>query len=234
MQISASSALRRRTLSPEAPAEQTLDRGERVERALGLGAHDAVDVIEHGDDGAAAAVEGSRMAATSSRPPDTAASAARCETFATLDVSWLWMLVAAGDRVGGTDQPPDTPPRHRIRLGHPVGDQASVGQFGHQHRHGVVLGAAVDEVLVDLVGEDPDALGQRPAADGLDLVAGTPRQSGWTATRRAGPWCWASTPPRGPRRSNGTPWSRRSARRPASRRPTGSTRGRSSSTGRGR
>ena len=33
--------------------------------------------------------------ATSSSPPETAASAARCATFDTLEVSWLWMLVAA-------------------------------------------------------------------------------------------------------------------------------------------
>ena len=33
--------------------------------------------------------------ATSSRSPETAASAARCATFDTLDVSWLWMFVAA-------------------------------------------------------------------------------------------------------------------------------------------
>ena len=36
-----------------------------------------------------------RIMATSSRPPDTAASAARCDTLDTLEVSWLWMLVAA-------------------------------------------------------------------------------------------------------------------------------------------
>ena len=36
-----------------------------------------------------------RIIATSSRPPETAASAARCDTLATLEVSWLWMLVAA-------------------------------------------------------------------------------------------------------------------------------------------
>jgi hypothetical protein len=36
-----------------------------------------------------------RIISTSSSEPDTAASAARCETFATFDVAWLWKLVDA-------------------------------------------------------------------------------------------------------------------------------------------
>ena len=36
-----------------------------------------------------------RIIATSSRPPDTAASAARWATLATFDVAWLWKLLAA-------------------------------------------------------------------------------------------------------------------------------------------
>ena len=36
-----------------------------------------------------------RIMATSSRSPDTAASAARWDTLATLEVSWDWRLVAA-------------------------------------------------------------------------------------------------------------------------------------------
>ena len=43
---------------------------------------------------------------------------------------------------------------------------------GTDHRHGMVLGVAVGEVLVDLVGEDPDAVLGGPAADLLDLRAG--------------------------------------------------------------
>ena len=40
-------------------------------------------------------LKAARIMATSSSPPDTAASAARCDTLETLEVSWLWMLVAA-------------------------------------------------------------------------------------------------------------------------------------------
>src|SRR5580692_5956252 len=40
----------RRTLSPEGPPEQPLDRGERVERAFRHGAHDTLDLVEHLDD----------------------------------------------------------------------------------------------------------------------------------------------------------------------------------------
>src|SRR5580704_15591462 len=47
----------RRTLSPEGTPEQALDRRERVERAFGLGADHAVDLVEHLDDGATPDVE---------------------------------------------------------------------------------------------------------------------------------------------------------------------------------
>ena len=43
----------------------------------------------------------SRMRATSSRPPASAAMAARCETLATFDVRWDWRLVAALITSGG-------------------------------------------------------------------------------------------------------------------------------------
>ena len=36
-----------------------------------------------------------RIIATSSSGPETAASAARCETFATFEVAWLWKFVDA-------------------------------------------------------------------------------------------------------------------------------------------
>ena len=38
--------------------------------------------------------------------------------------------------------------------------------------------------------------------------AGRRRRSGWTATRRAAPWCWGSRPPRAGRRGRGSRWSR--------------------------
>ncbi len=53
----------------------------------------------------------SRIMATSSNPPVSAARAARCETFATLDVSWLWMLVAAAMASEG---PMTQPTRHPV------------------------------------------------------------------------------------------------------------------------
>ena len=44
--------------------------------------------------------------ATSSRPPDTAASAARWDTLATFEVLWDWKLVAAAmTSFGPTIQP---------------------------------------------------------------------------------------------------------------------------------
>ena len=71
-----------------------------------------------------------------------------------------------------TDQPADPPAGHGVGLRHPVDDDAGVGQLGHDDRHRDVLGGAVDEVLVDLVGDDPDAVLDGPAPDRLDLGRG--------------------------------------------------------------
>jgi hypothetical protein len=75
------------------------------------------------------------------------------------------------DHVGRADQPSDAPPGHGVGLGHPVEDHALLGELGHDRQDAVVLGVAVDEVLVDLVGDHDDAVLQRPAADRLDLLA---------------------------------------------------------------
>ncbi len=77
--------------------------------------------------------------------------------------------------IGRADQPADAPPGHRIGLGDAVEDHALVGELGHHRQDRVVLGIAVDEVLVDLVGDHHHPVLQRPAADGLDLVAGVDR-----------------------------------------------------------
>ena len=104
-----------------------------------------------------------------SRSPETAASAARWETFATLEVSCDWMLVAATTASVGPISQPTPPAGHGVGLGHAVHHQAPVGQLGDEHRHRAVDGRAVDEVLVDLVGDHPQPLLERPAADRLHL-----------------------------------------------------------------
>ena len=183
----------------------------------------------------AAAVE--RLAhhrATASRSPVTAASAARWETLATFEVGCDWRLVAALIDVGRADHPADPPAGHRVGLGHAVDARRTVGQLGHERRHRRELVLAVGEVLVDLVGDDPDAVLDGPAADRLDLVAaGRRRRSGWTATRTratlvrggAGRLELVDGDPEA-----GRP--RRSAARRPRRRRGGSARGRSSSTAR--
>ncbi len=110
-----------------------------------------------------------RIIATSSRPPSTAARAARWATFDTFEVAWLWKFVAALDDVVGTDQPPDPPPGHGIRLGDTVQDQALLGEIGHEHGHRRELVRAVGQVLVDLVGDDPHAALDGPLPDRLGL-----------------------------------------------------------------
>ena len=74
------------------------------------------------------------------------------------------------DHVGGADHPPDPPTRHGVGLGDAVEHDALVLQLGDELGHGGEPVLAVGEVLVDLVGDDPDAAVDRPATDGLDLL----------------------------------------------------------------
>ena len=108
--------------------------------------------------------------ATASRSPLTAASAARWDTLPTLDVAWLWKLVAAFVDVGRGDHPADPPPGHGVRLGHAVDDDALVGEVRHEHRHRRELVGSVREVLVDLVGDHPHAALDGPLPDRRHLL----------------------------------------------------------------
>ena len=84
------------------------------------------------------------------------------------------------DQVSGTDHPSDPPPGHGVGLSHAVDGHEMVVDFGDQRPHGVVHVVVVGQVLVDLVGEHPDAVLDGPPADGLDLV-------GWVdRSRRVG------------------------------------------------
>jgi len=76
------------------------------------------------------------------------------------------------DQVGRADHPPDPPARHRVGLGDAVDHDRVVGELGAQHRQRPGLDAVVHEVLVDLVGEHPQAVLVRPGAEGPDLVRG--------------------------------------------------------------
>ena len=69
------------------------------------------------------------------------------------------------DHVGRADHPADPPAGHGIGLGHPVQHDAAVGDLRGDHGHGHEPGVAVDEVLIDLVGDHPQALLGGPAAD---------------------------------------------------------------------
>ena len=104
------------------------------------------------------------------RSPETAASAARWDTLATFEVIWDWRLVAAAMASARADQPPDAPAGHGVGLGHAVDHDPAVPQLRAPHGQRVELGAVVEQVLVDLVGQDPDAALGRPGADGVDLL----------------------------------------------------------------
>jgi hypothetical protein len=73
------------------------------------------------------------------------------------------------DHVERPDHPAHAPAGHGVRLGDAVDDDAPVGQVGHQRGHRREDVVAVRQVLVDLVGDDPDPPVHRPAADRLDL-----------------------------------------------------------------
>ena len=79
------------------------------------------------------------------------------------------------DHVGRADQPPDPPAGHRVGLGHAVDDHGLLGELRHRLQDRGEARVAVDQVLVDLVGEDPQAVLQGPAADRLDLLGAVDR-----------------------------------------------------------
>ena len=81
------------------------------------------------------------------------------------------MVAGALDDVGRSHQPSDPPSGHGVGLGDSVDDQPAVLQLGHGCDRGRRR-SPVDELLIDLVGQDPDPAFARPPADRLDLVGG--------------------------------------------------------------
>ena len=76
------------------------------------------------------------------------------------------------DDVGRPDHPADPPAGHRVGLRHAVEHDAPVDELGHRDRHGHRLRAVVDQVFVDLVGDHPDVVLDRPPADRLGQLPG--------------------------------------------------------------
>ena len=74
------------------------------------------------------------------------------------------------DDVGGADHPAHSPAGHRVGLGHAVEDDGLVGQLGHQLDDVRGLRVLVQQVLVDLIGDDPDAVLEGPLADRGQLL----------------------------------------------------------------
>ena len=74
------------------------------------------------------------------------------------------------DDVGGADHPAHSPAGHRVSLGHAVEDDGLFREFGHQLDDVRGLRVLVQQVLVDLVRDDPDAVLEGPLADRGQLL----------------------------------------------------------------
>ena len=70
-----------------------------------------------------------------------------------------------------TRKPPHPPSGHRVGLGHAADDHRTRCQLGYDGRHRVKAGFAVDEPLIDLVGDHPDTGIGCPTADGLHSIS---------------------------------------------------------------
>ena len=74
------------------------------------------------------------------------------------------------DDVLRADHPAHPPAGHGVCLGDPVDDDAAVGQLGHLRHDRREQRVAVDQVFVDFVSDDPQAVGVGPLTDRRDLV----------------------------------------------------------------
>ena len=89
----------------------------------------------------------------------------------------------------GPNHPAHTPTGHGVGLCHAVEDDAQVSEFGHRLQNGDSLNTVIGEVLVDFVGQNENALGQSPFADGAGFlfgVDGTGRVGGGDEDERLG------------------------------------------------
>src|SRR5579864_4178699 len=96
----------------------------------------------------------SRISSAADRSPDTAARAAACDTLDTFDVMWLCRFAAAAITSSGPIIPPTG---HRVRLGHPVQHHGPVRQRRRLDRDRRELRVAVYQVLVNFIGDHPEA-----------------------------------------------------------------------------
>ena len=119
-----------------------------------------------------------RISATADRSPLTAASAARCDTFATFDVWCDCRLIAAATTSGGAISQPTRQPVIAYVFATPFSTTHVSASSGTSVGHRGEPVRAEGEVLVDLVGDDPDAALDRPAPDRLDLVGWVDRAGG--------------------------------------------------------
>ena len=93
------------------------------------------------------------------------------------------------DDVARANHPAHTPTGHGVGLCHAVEDDAQVSELGYRLQDGDSLNTVIGEVLVDFVGQNENALGQSPFADGAGFlfgVDGTGRVGGGDEDERLG------------------------------------------------
>ena len=86
------------------------------------------------------------------------------------------------DDILRTDHPPHAPTRHRIGLRNTIQNDATLGERRNEHRHGCRLRIVIEQVFVDLVGDDPHAVFVCPLANRLHLCRCVDR-TGWVRRR---------------------------------------------------
>ena len=161
----------RRPAADVAP-EEAFDVRVDVEGALGLGDGHALDLPQHPDHRAAAPVEG-----LAHLLDDALVSGQRGDRRPLGDVGDVGGGVRLHVRgglhgVGRAVHPAHAPAGHGVGLGHAVERDRLVRQFRHLGQKVGHRRSVVDEVLVDLVGDHPQAVRRRPLADGADLLGG--------------------------------------------------------------
>ena len=162
---------RRRPPRAELASERSLEGREGVEGTVGLDARHAGDGTQQLEHALPSTVERNPHLLGGVHRPGEARQGGSLGDVVDIRRRVRLEVRRGGDHVGGTDHPPHTPARHRIRLRYAVDDDAAFGQFGDPGHDRMELDVAVHEQLVDLVSDDPQVVVRGPATDGLDLVA---------------------------------------------------------------
>ena len=139
---------------------------------------DALNLVEFGNHELATTVEGqAHLFDTLLRARQ---SSQGCLLRDVRDVAGQMRLQVSGGLhgIGRADHPAQTPSGHRVGLGNTVHEDGAVSQRGNCLDNRDSLDAVVGEVLVDLIGDHPEAVLLGPLTNGLGLLGGVDRTGG--------------------------------------------------------